>query len=105
MFGDLFGNLQKQQEEMQQKLATIFVEADAGDGAVTVKAGADMNLVNIKFDSTKLDMTDAEQLEDLVLEAVNRALDLAREKAAVESGKLLQQMMPPGGDFDSFMKM
>lgn len=90
---------------MQQKLATIFVEADAGDGAVTVKAGADMHLENIKFDATKLDMTDAEQLEDLVLEAVNRALDLAREKAAVESGKLLQQMMPPGGDFDSLLKM
>ncbi|MEO6036909.1 MAG: YbaB/EbfC family nucleoid-associated protein, partial [Saprospiraceae bacterium] len=74
------------------------------DGAVTVKAGADMHIENIKIDNTKLDLTDAEQLEDLVLEAVNRALDLAREKAAVESGKLLQQMMPPGGDFDALLK-
>lgn len=105
MFGDLFGNLQKQQEEMQQKLATILVEAEAGDGAVTVKAGADMRLENIKIDGSKLDLTDSEQLEDLVLEAVNRALDLAREKAAVESGKLLQQMMPPGADFDAMLKM
>jgi len=105
MFGDLFGNLQKQQEEMQQKLATIFVEAEAGDGAVTAKAGADMHLENIKIDPTKVDLTDAEQLEDLVLEAVNRALELAKEKAAVESGKLLQQMMPPGGDFDALLKM
>ncbi len=105
MFGDLFGNLQKQQEEMQQKLATIFVDAEVGDGAVTVKAGADMHVENIKIDATKLDLTDTEQLEDLVLEAVNRALELAKEKAAVESGKLLQQMMPPGGDLDSLLKM
>jgi len=103
MLENLFGNLQQQQEEMQQKLATIFVEAAAGDGAVTVKAGADMHLENIKIDPAKLDMTDTEQLEDLVLEAVNRALELAREKASVESGKLLQQMMP-GGDFGAMFQ-
>ncbi len=103
MLEDLFGNLQKQQEEMQQKLATIFVEAESGDGAVTVKAGADMHLENIKIDPTKLDVTDTEQLEDLVLEAVNRALEMAHEKAGVESGKLLQQMMP-GGDFGAMLR-
>lgn len=102
MLEDLFGNLQKQQEEMQQKLATMFVEAEAGDGAVTVKAGADMHLENIKIDPSKLDLQDAEQLEDLILEAVNRVLELAREKAGVESGKLLQQMMP-GGDFGAML--
>lgn len=102
MLEDLFGNLQKQQEEMQQKLAMMFVEAEAGDGAVTVKAGADMHLENIKIDPSKLDLQDAEQLEDLILEAVNRVLELAREKAGVESGKLLQQMMP-GGDFGAML--
>lgn len=103
MLEDLFGNLQQQQEEMQRKLATIFVEAEAGDGAVTVQAGADMHLENIKINPAKLDLTDTEQLEDLVLEAVNRALELAREKAGVESGKLLQQMMP-GGDFGAMLR-
>lgn len=88
---------------MQQKLSTIMVEAEAGDGAVTVKAGADMHLQNIKIDPSKLDMADTEQLEDLVLEAVNRVLELAREKASIESGKLLQQMMP-GGDFGDMFK-
>lgn len=87
---------------MQQKLAMMFVEAEAGDGAVTVKAGADMHLENIKIDPSKLDLQDAEQLEDLILEAVNRVLELAREKAGVESGKLLQQMMP-GGDFGAML--
>ena len=89
---------------MQQKLATLFVEAEAGDGAVTVKAGADMHLENIKIDPSKVDMTDAEQLEDLILEAANRALELAREKAGIESSKLLQQMMPPGGDFAGMLR-
>lgn len=81
---------------MQQKLAETFVEADAGDGAVTVKAGCDMHIENIKIDPAKLDMNDSEQVEDLVLVAVNEALEKAKAKAAIETNKLLQGMMPPG---------
>lgn len=97
MFGDLFGNLEQQQAALREKLAGIMVEAEAGDGAVTVQAGADQHIENIRIDPAKLDLTDHEQLEDLLLVAVNRALELAREKAGVETGKLLQNLMPPGG--------
>jgi len=96
MLDNLFGNLQKQQEELQQKLAGIFVEAEAGDDAVTVKAGADMHIENIKIDASKLDMNDLEQVEDLLVIAVNRALELARQKAATETGKLLEGLLPGG---------
>ena len=96
MFDNLLGNLQKQQEELQQQLAETFVEADAGDGAVTVKAGCDLHIENIKIDPKKLDMNDLEQVEDLVLVAVNLALEQARATAALETNKLLRGMMPPG---------
>jgi DNA-binding YbaB/EbfC family protein len=94
MFGDIFGNIQKQQEELQQKLAAIMVEAEAGDGAVTVKAGADMHIENIRLDPSKIDLSDQEQVEDLLVVAVNRALELARETAATETNKLLGGMFP-----------
>lgn len=104
MLDNLFGNLQKQQEELQQKLAETFVQADAGDGAVVVTAGCDMHIENIKIDPAKLDLSDAEQVEDLVLVAVNLALEEAKAKAAVETNKLLQGMMPPGmGDLGGLM--
>lgn len=100
MLDNLFGNLQKQQEELQQKLAGIMVEADSGDGAVTVVAGADLHIENIKIDVSKLDMNDAVQVEDLLVVTVNRALELARQKAAAETGKLLEGLLPGGmGDF------
>jgi DNA-binding YbaB/EbfC family protein len=97
MFDDLLGNLQKQQEQMQQKLAAIMVEAEAGDGAVTVQATAEMRIENIKIDPSKLDLSDREQTEDLLLVAVNRALEEARKAAAAETGKIFEGMMPPGG--------
>ena len=97
MFDDLLGNLQKQQEQMQQKLAAIVVDAESGDGAVTVRASADMRIDNIKIDPAKLDLNDREQVEDLLVVAVNRALEEARKAAAAETGKLFEGMMPPGG--------
>lgn len=102
MFDDLFGNLQKQQEVLQQKLAQTFVEAEAGDNAVVVKAGADMHIENIRLDPSKLDMSDQEQLEDLLVVAINRALEMARQEAAIESQKLLGNMLP--GGMDQFLK-
>ncbi|HOY04090.1 MAG TPA: YbaB/EbfC family nucleoid-associated protein [Saprospiraceae bacterium] len=102
MFDDLLGNLQKQQEELQQKLAGIFVEAESGDGAVVVKAGADLHIENIRIDPAKLDLTDREQLEDLLVVATNRALELARQEAATESNKLLGSILP--GGMDQFLK-
>ncbi len=97
MFDNIFGNIQQQQAELQAKLAGIIVEAEAGDGAVTVQAGADQHIENIKIDPSKVDLNDREQLEDLVLVAVNRALEMAREKAAAETTKLLKDMLPFGG--------
>ncbi len=97
MFDNIFGNIQQQQAELQAKLAGIIVEAEAGDGAVTVQAGADQHIENIKIDPSKVALNDREQLEDLVLVAVNRALEMAREKAAAETTKLLKDMLPFGG--------
>lgn len=81
---------------MQQKLAEITVNADAGDGAIVVVAGADMSIRNIKIDPEKVDLSDREQLEDLLIVAVNEALEMAKKTAAVETNKLLEGMLPGG---------
>ena len=96
MFGDLMGNMEEQQAAMQEKLAAIHVEASAGDNAIKVTASADKQIVNISIDETKLDLSDKEELEDLLLVAINRALELAEEKASTETQSLLKNMLPPG---------
>lgn len=96
MFDNLMGNMEEQQAAMQEKLASIIVQAQAGDGAITVKASADKQITNIAIDETKLDLSDKEELEDLLMVAVNRALELAEEKAGVETQSLLKDMLPPG---------
>ena len=96
MFGDLLGNLEQQQEEMAAKLDSITVEADAGNDAVKVTATASGKIVNLSIDKEKMDWDDVEMVEDLVLTAINNALEKAAVKKAAESQKLISQMMPPG---------
>ncbi len=96
MFGDMFGDLEKKQQEMRDKLSEIRVEADAGDGAVKVVANANRQIVNISINKDALDWDDVEQVEDLLTVAVNRALEKAALEEADAAQKLMQDMLPPG---------
>lgn len=105
MFGDMFGNIEAQQKEMREKLSAIQVEAEAGDGAIKVVANANREIVNIAIHKDALDWEDVEQVEDLVMVAVNRAIELAAKKEAEEAQKLMQNMLPPGmGDLSDLFK-
>lgn len=96
MFGDMLGNLQENQENMKKTLATITVEAEAGDGAVKVQANAAREILNISIDKEKVALEDTEELEDLLVVALNRVIELASSKEAEESQKMVSNMLPPG---------
>ena len=96
MFGDLMGGMQEKQEALRKKLEAIEINAEAGDGAIKVTVSATRKLLNITIDKTIVDAEDTEQLEDLLLVAINRAMELAAEEEAKSSQNLLQDMLPPG---------
>jgi hypothetical protein len=96
MFGDLLGNVEKQQQEIRNKLSAVIVSAESGNGAVKVSANAAKQILDISIDKSKVDWEDVEQVQDLLLTAINRALDLAAEKEQEESKKMIEQLLPPG---------
>ncbi len=96
MFGDLMGNMGERQKELKKKLAEITVEAESGEGAIKVTANANREIINISINKEMLDWDDQEQVEDLLMVAVNRALEKALEKEAIESENLIKDMLPPG---------
>ena len=69
--------MQKAQEEMEHEV----VEGTAGGGAVTVKATGTGKITEIKIKKEAIDPDDPETLEDLVLAAVNSALQSAEDLA------------------------
>ena len=78
--------MQRQMQEAQEQLADQLVEASSGGGAVKVTASCDGAVKSI--DPEAVDTDDMSMLEDMVLGAVNQALDKGRETQAAEMGKL-----------------
>jgi DNA-binding YbaB/EbfC family protein len=71
--------MQDQVEKAQEEIANETVEGTAGGGAVTVKATGAGKIIEIKIAKEAIDPDDPETLEDLVLAAVNSALQAAEE--------------------------
>jgi nucleoid-associated protein EbfC len=100
----MLGNLMKQAQMMQEKMAKIqeeaarkTVEATAGGGMVTVTATGGMEIVSIRIEKDVVDPEDIEMLQDLVTAAVNEALKKAQEMMNEEMGKLTSGLGLPGG--------
>ena len=80
--------MQKQMEEAQAKLADETVTSTAGGGAIKVTMTGDQKCREVVIDPELLKDADAEMLQDLVLSAVNLALDQSRELANQRLGPL-----------------
>ncbi|MDO5732455.1 MAG: YbaB/EbfC family nucleoid-associated protein [Eubacteriales bacterium] len=74
--------LAKAQEEIQQ----AEVEYSSGGGMVTVKCNGEHKLLSISIKPEAIDPEDPEMLEDLVLTAVNGAMEQIEELSANKMG-------------------
>lgn len=80
--GNMMAQLAKLQEQMAQaqaELADETVTESAGGGAVSITMSGKQECIAVVIDPGLLEDADAEMLQDLVLTAVNKALDSSRE--------------------------
>jgi DNA-binding YbaB/EbfC family protein len=96
-------NILRQAQEMQAKLAKAqeelehaTLEASSGGGAVTVVVTGHQSIRSIKISPEVVDPEDVEMLEDLVMAAVNEAMDKARELAASQLQGMTGGLKIPG---------
>jgi DNA-binding YbaB/EbfC family protein len=80
--------MQQQMAEAQEHLAQESITATAGGGAVKVTMSGDQKCQSVEIDPALLKDADAEMLQDLVLTAVNLALDKSRERQEQIMGPL-----------------
>lgn len=83
-----FQRLQEQLAAAQAHLAEETVTASAGGGAIKVTMSGDQHCQAVLIDPALLKDADAEMLQDLVLSAVNLALDQSRDLASKSLGPL-----------------
>ena len=80
--------LQEQLAQAQAQLAEETVTATVGGGAVKVTVTGDQKCKSVEISPELLKDADAEMLQDLVLSAVNMALDQSRQLASERLGPL-----------------
>ena len=91
--------VQKMQEEMQKvqsKLGELTVSEEAGGGMIKATANGNKELVSLEIDPQVIKADEKEILEDLVVAAVNKALQSANKLAEEEMAKVTKGMLPPG---------
>lgn len=98
--GDMMAQLRQMEEAMartQAELAEKTVEVSVGGGVVRVIATGQQKIQRIEINPDVVDPDDVEMLQDLVLAAVNEALDQAQAMAnEAMSGLTGGLNLPPG---------
>lgn len=97
------GNIVKQAQELQERLAKVqedaaarTVEGTAGGGMVKATVNGRLEVVRVHIEPAVLQSGDVQMLEDLVVAAVNQGIRAAQQQMAEEMGKLTGGLKIPG---------
>jgi DNA-binding YbaB/EbfC family protein len=96
---DMMRRLQQMQSSLakaQKEIEEASVEASAGGGVVNVVVNGQPKLQSLKIAPEAVDPTDVEMLEDLIVAAVNEALEKMRALQAQRLGGLTSGLNIPG---------
>lgn len=102
---DMMKQVQKMQADMakvQEELGNKIVTEESGGGMVKATANGKKELVSISIDEEIAKSGDREMIEDLVVAAVNKALQSASKMAEDELGSVTKGMLPPGMNIPGF---
>jgi len=88
--------MQAEMERVQNELENKTVTEESGGGMVKATANGKKGIVSIEIDNEIIESGDKEMIEDLVVAAVNKALDAAGRMAEEEMANVTKGMIPPG---------
>lgn len=97
--------MQAKLREAQENLQHIVVTGESGAGMVKVTVNGKKKLLSVEIDPTLLNANDRVLVQDLVVAAVNKAMDEAEVRAREELRKSTEGLMPnlPGFDLSQMM--
>jgi len=97
------GNMMKQAQQLQSKMLKLqeemadkTVDASSGGGMVKVVANGKQQVLSVNIEKEVVDPDDVEMLQDLLVAAVNDALQKSQELVTKEMSKLTGGINIPG---------
>ncbi len=110
--GDMMGmmgkmkDLQARMKEAQEQLAGLTESAESGAGLVRVTVNGQKKVVGLEIDNDLIKPEDKEMLQDLLVAAINKAMDNIEPKIKEHLQKSTEGLLPniPGMDLGNLMK-
>ena len=98
--------MQEKMKEAQENLASIYATGESGAGMVKATVNGKKQLIKLEIDDSLVNTDDKDMMNDLIVAAVNKAMEEAEVLAKEEIQKSTQGIMPniPGFDLGSMMK-
>lgn len=97
--------VQAKLKEAQENLANITETAEAGAGMVKATVNGEKQVIKLEIDNDIINVDDKEMMQDLIIAAINKALQdvevLAREEIKKNTSGILPNI--PGLDLSNIM--
>lgn len=104
--GNMLAQMQKMQAEMaaaQEALADESVTVTAGGGAISIVVTGHQRIDSITIDPEVVDPGDVEMLQDMLVAAVNAAIEQSQIMAAAKMEGITGDIGGLGGGLDSLL--
>jgi DNA-binding YbaB/EbfC family protein len=88
--------MQNRMAKIQQELDETIIEGSAGGGVVKAEVTGQRALKSVKIDPSAVDPEDVEMLEDLVLAAIQDAMEKAQQLSEEKMSALTGGIKIPG---------
>jgi len=88
--------MQQRAQKLQEELAKKNFESSSGGGAVTAVVNGSYLIQSLSVKEDVVKSGDVEMLQDLILTAVNEAINSARKETEAEMAKLTGGVSMPG---------
>jgi DNA-binding YbaB/EbfC family protein len=90
------GDIQGKVAAAKEKIGRIEVSGSAGGDAVTVRMTGDFRVVGVAIHPWLIESKNQDLFEKLIAEAINSAIQTAKESAAKEMASIAEGMNVPG---------
>lgn len=90
------GEMQRKMAELKERVGRMEVDGTAGGDAVSVRMSGDFQVRSVHIHQWLVEARNQQLLQQLTQDAVNSAIQKARDLAAAEMARLAEELNIPG---------